>query len=73
VVAATKVIKTGPDRPVGPIEPGTGPASGPVRVQNRFVREPALNRENREKTGDPAGLAVWNFFLFIFFRFQSFF
>ncbi|KAK2375112.1 hypothetical protein QL285_076023 [Trifolium repens] len=37
-----------PDRPVRPVESGIGPASGPVRVQNRFVREPALNRE---KTG----------------------
>jgi hypothetical protein len=40
-----KVVKT------GPIEPGTGPASGPVRVQNRSAREPALNRQNRSKTG----------------------
>jgi hypothetical protein len=55
VVAATKVIKTGADRPVGPIEPGTGPASGPVRVQNRSAREPALNRKNRKKTGEPDG------------------
>jgi hypothetical protein len=44
-----KVVKT------GPIEPGTGPASGPVRVQNRSAREPALNRKNRKKTGEPDG------------------
>jgi hypothetical protein len=36
-----------PDRPGGPVEPGTGPGSGPVRVQNRSAREPALNRQNR--------------------------
>jgi hypothetical protein len=46
-----KVVKTGPDRPVGPVEPGTGPASGPVSAQNRSAREPLLNRQNRSKTG----------------------
>jgi hypothetical protein len=32
-----KVVTTGPDRPV---EPGTGPISGPVDTQNRFADEP---------------------------------
>ncbi|KEH21153.1 hypothetical protein MTR_8g099015 [Medicago truncatula] len=29
------VVKTGPDRPVEPIEPGTGLNSSPVRHENR--------------------------------------
>jgi hypothetical protein len=48
-----------PDRPVGPVEPGTGPVSGPVSVQNRSAREPVKNRQNQkkpEKNGDPDGL-----------------
>jgi hypothetical protein len=38
-----KVVKTGPDRPVGQVEPGIGPESGPVSTQNRSVREPEKN------------------------------
>jgi hypothetical protein len=40
-----------PDRPIEPVEPGTGPASGSVDVQNRSAREPVKNRENRKKPG----------------------
>jgi hypothetical protein len=36
-----------PDRPVGPVEPGTGPASGPVVLQKRSAREP----DKTAKTG----------------------
>jgi hypothetical protein len=43
----TKVVKTGPDRPVGPVEPGIGPESGPVDAQKRSANEPAKNRQNR--------------------------
>jgi hypothetical protein len=42
----SKVVRTGPDRPVGPVEPGTGPPSGPSQPQNRSAHEP----ENRSKT-----------------------
>jgi hypothetical protein len=39
----SKVVKTGPDRPVEPVEPGTGPVSGPVSAQNRCASEPEKN------------------------------
>jgi hypothetical protein len=29
--------------PAGPVEPGTGPKSGPVSTQNRSAREPEKN------------------------------
>ena len=29
------VLKTGPNRPVRPVQPGTGLQSGPVMVENR--------------------------------------
>jgi hypothetical protein len=40
-----------PDRPIEPVEPGTGPASGSVDVQNRSADEPGKNRKNRGRTG----------------------
>ena len=43
----TMVLKTGPDRPVGSVQPSTGELSGSVRSMNRFVIKPALNRSNR--------------------------
>jgi hypothetical protein len=46
-----KVVKTGPDRPVRPVGPGTGPASGPSRPQNRSAHEPVIEPENWPKTG----------------------
>jgi hypothetical protein len=46
-----KVVRTGPDRPVRLFELGTGPESGPVKVQNRSASEPPLNRQNRSKIG----------------------
>jgi hypothetical protein len=47
----SKVVRTGPDRPVGPVEPGTGPPSGPSQPQNRSAHEPVIEPENRPKTG----------------------
>ncbi|MCI92716.1 hypothetical protein A2U01_0114013, partial [Trifolium medium] len=44
-------VKTGPNRPVGPVEPGTGHVSGPVRPGNRGAKEPGKNRANRRGTG----------------------
>jgi hypothetical protein len=46
-----KVVKTRPDRSVGPVEPGTGPISGPVSAEKRSASEPTQNRKNREKSG----------------------
>jgi hypothetical protein len=43
----TKVIKTGPDRPVEPVEPGTGHESGSASAQNRSANKPEENRINR--------------------------
>jgi hypothetical protein len=37
LVIETKVIKTGPDRPVQPVGPGTGPISGPDDHEYRSV------------------------------------
>ena len=34
-IVLTMVLKTGPDRPVRPIQPGTGIKSGPVIIKNR--------------------------------------
>ena len=50
------VLKTGSDRPVGPVQPPTGELSGSVRSMSRFVIKPALNRSNRRldrRTGWP--------------------
>jgi hypothetical protein len=57
-IIKTKVVKTGPDRPVGPVEPGTGPASGPSRPQNRSAHEPVMNR----KTGKNRRFKTWTGF-----------
>jgi hypothetical protein len=46
-----KVVKTGPNRPVEPVEPGTRPLSGPVSMQNRSATEPGKNRVKRRKIG----------------------
>jgi hypothetical protein len=46
-----KVIKTGPDRSVQPVRPGTGKLSGSVYQQNRSANEPDIKPVNRIKTG----------------------
>lgn len=55
-IAIPMVVKTGPDQPVQPIEPGTGPMSGPTDSQNRWFKEPGQqpekpvkSRKNRER------------------------
>ncbi|AES98131.1 hypothetical protein MTR_5g064730 [Medicago truncatula] len=48
------VIKTGPDRPVQPIEPGTGSVTDPEDPKNRSVVQPGKEPENRKKTGKTA-------------------
>jgi hypothetical protein len=50
LLVKTKVVRTGPDRSVGPVEPGTGAASGPSQPQNWFAHEPVNEPENRPKT-----------------------
>jgi hypothetical protein len=64
-----KVVKTGPDQPIGPVEPGTEHASGPVDAEKRFCERTGKKPLNWEKTGkktaEPAGssgLAVQTFF-----------
>ena len=47
ILVFINVLKTGPDRPVRPVEPSTGHKTGPVQSKNRFCIEPALNRSNR--------------------------
>ena len=42
----TTVLKTGPDRPVRPVQPGTGNQSDPVKTP-KTGQQP----ENRSKTG----------------------
>ena len=45
------VLKTGPDRPVRSVQPGTGSQSGPVKTP-KTGQQP----ENRPKTGQKPGL-----------------
>ena len=45
------VLKTGPDRPVRPVQPGTGSQSGPVNTPKTGQKP-----ENRSKTGQKPGL-----------------
>ena len=40
----TTVLKTGPDRPVRPVQPGTGSQSGPVKTP-KTGQKPGLNRK----------------------------
>ena len=45
------VVKTGPNRSVEPVEPGTGPLAGPEQPQNRGGRKPVKNRETGQNRG----------------------
>ena len=45
------VLKIGPDRPVRPVQPGTGSQSGPVNTLKTGQKP-----ENRSKTGQKPGL-----------------
>ena len=58
----TTVLKTGPDRPVRPVQPGTGSQSGPVNtlktgqqpVKNRKIgQKPGLNRKLKKTVRYP--------------------
>ena len=44
----TTVLKTGPDRPVQPIQPGTGSQSGSVKTP-KTGQKPGLNRKFKKK------------------------
>lgn len=46
-VARVSVLKTG--RPVQPVGPSTGPLSGSVPPNNRFVTKTGLESENRSR------------------------
>jgi hypothetical protein len=57
-----------PDRPVGPVEPGTGPKSGSVGAQNRPAREPEKNVKTGfkpEKTGRSGRFCSFYFIFFM--------
>ena len=42
------VLKTGPDRPVRPVQPGTGSQSGPVNTP-KTGQQPVKNRKTGQK------------------------
>ena len=44
------VLKTGPDRPVRPVQPGTGSQSGPVKTP-KTGQKPVNNRKTGQKPG----------------------
>ena len=44
----TTVLKTGPDRPVRPVQPGTGSQSGPVNTP-KTGQQPVKNRKTGQK------------------------
>ena len=45
--ALDNVLKTGPDRPVQPVQPSTGHNSDPIYLLNRLRFKPVTNRQNR--------------------------
>jgi hypothetical protein len=45
------VLKTGPDRPVQPVQPGTDVLSGPVLFENRKFRKNAQKPETDGSIG----------------------
>src|ERR1043165_9027436 len=73
------VLKTGPDRPVGPVGPGSGAWTGPVRVVGPFLQRTGVEPVNRPvgpenrpvgpETGPvgPDFLIVFYFFYFFLF------
>ena len=50
----TIVLKTGPDRPVRPVQPGTGIQSGPVNTP-KTGQQPVKNRKTGQKPGKNRG------------------
>ena len=44
------VLKTGPDRPVRPVQPGTGSQSGPVKT-TKTGQQPVKNQKTDQKPG----------------------
>ena len=48
------VLKTGPDRPVRPVQPGTGSQSGPVNTP-KPGQQPVKNRKTGQKPGKNRG------------------
>ena len=48
------VLKTGPDRPVRPVQPGTGSQSGPVNTP-KTGQQPVKNRKTGQKPGKNRG------------------
>ena len=50
LLVRTTVLKTGPDRPVRPVQPGTGSQSGPVNTP-KTGQQPVKNRKTGQKPG----------------------
>ena len=50
---SSSVERTGPDRPVQPVQPGTGRSTGPEIMQNRFAGQTGKNRSNPVDPVDP--------------------
>ena len=53
------VLKTGPDRPVKPVQPGTGVWSGSVLLKNRKIRKSDQNLETGSSIGQIADRYSW--------------
>jgi hypothetical protein len=51
------VLKTGPDRPIQPVQPGTGVSPGPVLLKNRKFRKTIQKSETDGSIGITAN---WN-------------
>ena len=51
---SSTVLKTGPDRPVRPVQPGTGSQSGPVNTP-KAGQQPVKNRKTGQKPGKNRG------------------
>ena len=54
IMTLTMVLKTGPDRPVEPVQPGTGIDAGSLMAKNRPITKPVKtsgSTKNRIKPG----------------------
>jgi hypothetical protein len=71
LVIISSVLKTGPNRPVGPVRPRTGGVTGLVRMLDRPCSYTGGNRSKPEKPVNrcffqTAGLIARAFFFFFF-------
>jgi hypothetical protein len=64
----TKRRLSKPDRPVGPVEPGTGPASDQVSTENCSAREPEIHYK---KISDLLPLFSYKLYLWLISSYKS--